>query len=88
MWVAVGLFAGEEDALDERLSLPRNRRLDSADFHDVHADAFEKRSHGCISAIISRTAVSRPVNTARQTILWPMFSSTRCGTVRMSAMFM
>ena len=38
------------------------------------------RDNFLISRSISFTAVSMPAETARLTMLWPMFNSTRCGT--------
>lgn len=37
---------------------------------------------------ISRTARSKPTNTARLMMLWPMFSSTMCGTAKSTSVFL
>ena len=45
----------------------------------VDPDAVDHRRAASINDFISRTAGSRPVNTARATIAWPMFNSSICG---------
>ena len=54
---------------------------------DQDAAGGQLDAHGFIRAFISRTASSIPVKSARLRMLWPMFSSCRCGRVLTSAMF-
>jgi hypothetical protein len=59
------------------------KNLGKADFGCVGV----ARRHAIIFDFISRTASFTPVNNARLTMLCPILSSWRCGTVRTSAMF-
>ena len=84
---AVRLLGGEKQPVEKRLPAPLHRSCEARDLHDVHAEAEHAHGRAFIAASISRTAPSSPLKIARDTMLWPMFSSARCGTVRMSAMF-
>jgi len=90
---AVLPLLGREYAREEALPLALEDPANTANLDDVRAEADKDPSrwkievHGFMRALISRTASSMPVNSARLRMLWPMFSSCRCGRVRTSAMF-
>jgi adenosylmethionine-8-amino-7-oxononanoate aminotransferase len=79
--VAAGLpvrpFGRRQDAAGKALAVAVQRRAHAGDVHQVGANAQNHavRRASTISAFISRTARSKPVNSAWATMAWPMFSS-------------
>ena len=74
------LRLGQEAARAALEAAQVNLDLTAADFKRFR----DLRNQGFISAFIVRTASSMPVKRARLMMLWPMFSSCRCGMVRTS----
>src|SRR5687768_496189 len=82
--LAVGLepleLRGRQDALGEAFSPALQRLADAFDFHHVRTHPEDHRAARTISAFISRTASRMPMNTARDTMAWPMCSSRTPGS--------
>ena len=73
------LVASTQQPLGETRAEARMHLVHPVRLQHVDPDAVDHRRAASINDFISRTAGSRPVNTARATIAWPMFSSTICG---------
>src|SRR5688500_12084842 len=71
---------GHQQAIHELLAEALVRRLDALDLDEVGADSkYHARRAPTMSRFISATAGPNPLMTARETMAWPMLSSTSSG---------